>query len=152
MCRFFDHSHHFSRAHVHGDFEKNCTCLSRQNANLRGSLPPKNQKFRPRGKFFQTISKLCTVSDFSILGRKRDFFDRLGLMWSGDVTLGSQKSRFLRKVPKLQDRVIPPLMGLAGRSARFWKGLGAQNRNLFGFGSKSPFPAELHLGECGQFF
>ena len=62
----------------------------------------------------------------------------------------SPKSRFWSKMPKLRRRLTRPERGLAGRSARFWKALDAQNRNFFGFGSIGPLPGELGPGEWGQ--
>ena len=53
-------------------------------------------------------------------------------------------------MPKLRKRVARTEMGLAGRSARIWKALDAQNRFFVGFGSIGPLPGELQPGEWGQ--
>ena len=92
--------------------------------SLRLFTLPGIKKIDPRISFPKMRRKKVTNA-FPRFLTPKSIFSRLGPIASEKCHFRSSRHRFWSKMPKLQTHAARPETGLAGRLARFWKGLDA---------------------------
>ena len=91
--------------------------------SLRLFTPEKWWFFDPRN-FLPKHHRKDVWNDICPTSRQNSHFSTFCVTYGSKTSLSvAMKSHFWRKMPKLRERQTRPEIGLAGRSARFWRGL-----------------------------